>query len=121
MKYGIPEEYYKDEFGETEYDRMVSALDTWIGKFLERIDVQNVKMLDSNLWELEKGTKLEINKPPKLFDIENIAISQILQVFKFLTSPINSKSNKNKRVLFVKCSIRCMSCIFVMGCFILKL
>ena len=46
-------------------------------------------------------------------DIENIAISQILQVFKFLTSPINSKSNKNKRVLFAKCSIRCMSCICV--------
>ena len=44
-------------------------------KFLERIDVQNVKMLDKKLWELTKGTKLEINKPPKLFDVENIAIN----------------------------------------------
>ena len=27
------------------------------------------------LWKLEKGIKLEINKPPNLFDTENIAIN----------------------------------------------
>ena len=32
-------------------------------------------MLDNKLWELTKGTKLEINKPPVLFDVENIAIN----------------------------------------------
>ncbi len=41
VKYGIPEKYYGDEFGETEYDKLISALDVWIGKFLERIDLKN--------------------------------------------------------------------------------
>ena len=36
---------------------------------------KTLKCLITNLWELKKGTKLEINKPPKLFDIENIAIN----------------------------------------------
>jgi len=41
VKYGIPKEYYKDEYGETDYDRMVSALDVWLGKFIEKIDLSN--------------------------------------------------------------------------------
>ena len=48
------------------------------------IDVQNVKMLDKKLWELEKGIKLEINKPPKLFDVENIAINLVIPCFRFI-------------------------------------
>ena len=44
-------------------------------KFLGRIDVENVKMLDENMWKLKKGTKLEINQPPKLFDEEIIEIN----------------------------------------------
>ncbi len=45
VKYGIPEEYYKEEFGETEYDRMVSALDVYLGKFLESIDLENTLVI----------------------------------------------------------------------------
>ena len=41
VKYGIPKKYYNDEYGETDYDKLVSALDVWIGKFLERIDLTN--------------------------------------------------------------------------------
>ena len=32
-------------------------------------------MLDENMWKLKKGTKLEINQPPKLFDEEIIEIN----------------------------------------------
>ena len=45
VKYGIPEQYYKDEFGETDYDKMVSALDIWIGKILENIDLNNTLVI----------------------------------------------------------------------------
>ena len=45
VKYGIPKEYYKDEFGVTDFDKMVSALDIWIGKFLERIDFENTLVI----------------------------------------------------------------------------
>jgi arylsulfatase A-like enzyme len=45
VKYGIPKECYNDEFGVTDYDKMVSALDIWIGKFLERIDLENTLVI----------------------------------------------------------------------------
>tara|TARA_B100000287_G_scaffold434370_1_gene498619 strand:+ start:1012 stop:2106 length:1095 start_codon:yes stop_codon:yes gene_type:complete len=44
-------------------------------KFLERIDVENVNMLNNREWELVKGTKLEINQPPKIFEEYNIEIN----------------------------------------------
>ena len=36
----LPEEFDKEEFGDTRYDRMLSYIDTWIGKFLEKIDLK---------------------------------------------------------------------------------
>jgi len=45
VKYGIPKECYNEEFGTTDYDKMVSALDIWIGKFLERIDFDNTLII----------------------------------------------------------------------------
>ena len=35
----IPEEFNISEFGETEYDRRISLIDMWLGKFLEKIDL----------------------------------------------------------------------------------
>ncbi len=37
-------------------------------KFLERIDVETVTMLDDNSWKLNNGYKLEINKIPQNFN-----------------------------------------------------
>ena len=71
VKYGIPEEYYKDEFGKTEYDRMVSALDMWIGKFLERIDMDNTLIiLTSDHGEFIPTPKIghELTYIPELFE-----------------------------------------------------
>ena len=36
-------------------------------KFLERIDVENVKMQSNELWKLENGFRLKINENPKSF------------------------------------------------------
>ena len=35
----LPTEYDSDKFGDTRYARMISYIDTWIGKFLEVIDL----------------------------------------------------------------------------------
>lgn len=37
-------------------------------QFLERIDVESVKMVNDELWELKKGYRLEINKLPAKFE-----------------------------------------------------
>tara|TARA_Y100000310_G_scaffold156238_1_gene155673 strand:+ start:1927 stop:3261 length:1335 start_codon:yes stop_codon:yes gene_type:complete len=37
----LPDEHNKEEYGESRYDRMISYIDTWIGKFLEKIDLEN--------------------------------------------------------------------------------
>ena len=44
-------------------------------KFLERIDVESVNMVNEKLWKLKKGTKLEINQLPKLFEEDELEIN----------------------------------------------
>jgi len=34
-------EFKKEEFGETPYDQMLSSIDVWLGKFIEKIDLNN--------------------------------------------------------------------------------
>ena len=36
-----PDKFDTDEYGIDEYERMMSYVDTWIGKFLEKIDLKN--------------------------------------------------------------------------------
>ena len=40
VPFHLPEEFDKEEFGGTRYDRMLTYIDTWIGKFLEKIDLE---------------------------------------------------------------------------------
>ena len=71
VKYGIPKEYYNDKFGVTDYDKMVSALDIWIGKFLEKIDLENtLVILTSDHGEFIPTPKIghELTYIPELFE-----------------------------------------------------
>ena len=71
VQYGIPKEYYTDEFGSTDYDKMVSALDIWIGKFLERIDLENTLIIfTSDHGEFIPTPKVghELTYIPELFE-----------------------------------------------------
>jgi len=43
----IPREFDSEKFGKTKYDRMVSAIDFWIGKFLEKIDLTQTLIIIS--------------------------------------------------------------------------
>jgi len=37
----LPNEYDKEEYGQARYDRMISYIDVWIGRFIEKIDLEN--------------------------------------------------------------------------------
>ncbi len=37
----VPKDFDVKKFGETDYERMVSAIDYWLGKFLSKIDLKN--------------------------------------------------------------------------------
>ena len=39
--YSLPPEFDQDEYGETKYDRMLSYIDSWLGKFFKKIDHDN--------------------------------------------------------------------------------
>jgi len=44
----LPKEFDYENYGKTRYDRMVSAIDFWIGKFLEKIDLKNTLVILSS-------------------------------------------------------------------------
>jgi arylsulfatase A-like enzyme len=68
--YSIPPEFNKEEFGETEYDRMLSYIDSWIGEFLEKIDLdETVFVLTADHGEYISILETNLNevKLPKIF------------------------------------------------------
>lgn len=44
----VPKKFNSKKFGETEYDQMVSLIDFWIGKFLEKINFENTIIIISS-------------------------------------------------------------------------
>ena len=94
--YYLPPEFDKEEFGYTGYDRMLSYIDTWIGKFLEKIDLENtifvltsdhgdyISVLDEDLSEI---------KIPKMFRKTKKIIPSII------SDPILSKLQRTRKVI----------------------
>ena len=37
----LPSEFNDDKFGESNYEKMISAIDLWIGKIINEIDLEN--------------------------------------------------------------------------------
>tara|TARA_B100000029_G_C17566766_1_gene955311 strand:- start:106 stop:1428 length:1323 start_codon:yes stop_codon:yes gene_type:complete len=81
--YSIPSEFNKNEFGEIDYDRMLSYIDSWIGKFLEKIELEKtifvltsdhgdyISIFEEDLNEIKLPKLLKKTKkiiPPKLSD-----------------------------------------------------
>ncbi|MEM2160083.1 MAG: sulfatase-like hydrolase/transferase [Candidatus Nitrosotenuis sp.] len=61
----LPKEFDSDKYGKTRYDRMISAIDSWIGKFLEKIDLSKTLVIIS----ADHGDHIPVvdnwNDPPK--------------------------------------------------------
>ena len=46
--FALPKEYDTEEFGKNRYERMLSFIDTWLGKFIENIDFTNTLIVISS-------------------------------------------------------------------------
>ena len=63
----VPKEFDKEEFGETKYDRLVSYVDMWLGRFLAQVNLQNtIVVISSDHGEYIPITGEEITEIPKI-------------------------------------------------------
>jgi len=46
--FALPEDFRSNEFGENDYDKMLSFIDVWIGKFLKEINLKNTLVVISS-------------------------------------------------------------------------
>jgi len=71
VDYPLPEQYKDEKFGKTNYDKMVSGIDFWIGKILEKINLDNtLVILTSDHGDFLPTEKIghEISYVPTLVD-----------------------------------------------------
>ncbi len=96
----VPKDFNDKKFGETDYDQMVSAIDFWIGKFLQKIDLKNTLVvltadhgeyvrslkIDGKMINLESGMgekilwKLGNKVPPSLYGTKKKISSYIHKI-----------------------------------------
>ena len=105
----VPEKTNSDRYGNTNYDRSVSAIDPWIGKFLDQIDLnKTLVILTSDHGNLipvdEKGIDVfepefqrELNLGKKLLPkfSHNIGKKPIISLKKFVRDVRLNKANRN--------------------------
>ena len=46
--FALPEEYNDEEHGKNKYEKMLSFIDTWLGKFIETVDLSNTLIILSS-------------------------------------------------------------------------
>ena len=95
----LPEEFDKEEFGDTKYDRMISYIDTWIGKFLEKIELEkSILVLTSDHGDYISILEEDLNKIriPKAFKKTKKIIPSII------SDPILSKLQRTKNTIELK-------------------
>ena len=92
--YILPAEFDKEEFGETSYDRMLSYIDIWIGKFLKKIDLKNtIFVLSSDHGDYISTLDEDLNKikiPKVIKKTKSVIPSKI-------TDPILSKLQRRRK------------------------
>ena len=97
--YYLPPEFEKEEFGDTRYDRMLSYIDTWIGKFLEKIDLEKtIFVLSSDHGDYISVLDEELNqiKIPKILKKTKKIIPSII------SDPILSKLQRTRKAIELK-------------------
>lgn len=95
----LPKEFDDEKYGKTRYDRMISSIDFWIGKFLEKIDLRRTLVVISsdhgdyipikeNWNDIPKLNKLLKNAKKKLPQLEPLGLR--------LVAALNSLEKKYK-------------------------
>ena len=71
VEFALPENFKDTKYGNNDYERMISAIDSWIGKFLEKIDLnKTLVVLTADHGDLIPISSIghEINFIPTLID-----------------------------------------------------
>ena len=90
--FSVPDEFDNQENGETKYDRLVSYVDIWLGKFLNEINMENtlivitadhgeyVPVTDENISEIPNIQRLLSKGQTSISFIEKIRMKTLLNV-----------------------------------------
>ena len=97
--YYLPPEFDKDGFGDTKYDRMLSYIDSWIGKFLEKIDLEKTILVLSS----DHGDYIPVLEE----DLNQIKIPKVLKKTKkiipnIISEPILFKLQRTRKYIELK-------------------
>lgn len=106
----IPEEFDFKKFGKTRYDRMISSIDAWIGKILNKVDLTNTIVIFTadhgdhipvieNWHKVTKTNPLMIKIKEKLPIFEPLGL-KIISAFR--TFKINRRIKQHKKELTEK-------------------
>lgn len=105
----VPEKTNSDRYGNTNYDRAVSAIDPWIGKFLDQIDLNKTLVVltsdhgslipvdekDVNVFEPEFQLGLNLGKKVLPKFSHTIGKKPIISLKKFVRDVRLNKANRN--------------------------
>ena len=75
VSFALPEEFKDNKFGDDDYEKMVSGIDFWIGKFLEKIDLSKTLIVvtsDHGEFIPTSSINHEINYIPSLVKLGQI-------------------------------------------------
>jgi len=101
----VPKDFDKKEYGDTQYERMVSAIDSWFGNFLQKIDLKNtIIILTADHGEyipfIEKNNKKYDLEPSftekKLWELGNKVPSNLYPIKRKLGAVLRGTRNKIK-------------------------
>ena len=97
--YSLPPEFDQHKYGETKYDQMLSYIDSWIGKFLKKIDLDNTIFILT----ADHGDYISVVDE----DLNEVKIPKILKKTNFvvpskITDKFLSKLQKRKKSIELK-------------------
>ena len=90
--FSVPNEFDKKENGETKYDRLVSLVDVWLGRFLNEINMENtiivisadhgeyIPVTDENISEIPNIQRLLTKGQTSISFIEKLRMKTLLYV-----------------------------------------
>lgn len=102
-----PKEYDEEKFGEDEYDRMISSIDKWIGKIIEKIDLKKTIVILS----ADHGDYIRsIKNNGKVINLEHKSLAGTTQMISKITPdlfyPLKIKLFLGLRNLIAKIKLR---------------
>ena len=78
----LPEEFNIEKYGKTEYDRRISLIDNWLGKFLKKIDLsKTLVILTADHGErIPYNDKSSFQFEPEFKSVKNITVVDIISL-----------------------------------------